>query len=376
MANTGVQLSLMIGPAVPLPVSQSVLDALQSARVTVNTDGPSVFQLTFTLDVNSPLHTLFLLSGGGSIPLVRVILVATLNGQSDVVIDGVMTSHQVSPGSDPGHATLTVTGEDLTRVMDYIDFSGFPFPGMPPEARVAIIIAKYAFLGIVPVVIPSILIDVPIPVDRIPRQHGKDLAYVKRLAENVGYVFYITPGPTPGLNFAYWGPEIKVGVPQPALNINMDAATNVETLSFEYGAQNAKLPIVFIYEKISKAIIPIPVPAITPLNPPLGLIPPIPKDIEPIRMSAKYSPVQAALIGVAKASKSADVVKGQGTLDVVRYGRLLKARQLVGVRGVGPAFDGLHYVTSVTHDIKRGEYKQSFTLGRNGLLSTLPKVPA
>jgi hypothetical protein len=376
LSNTGVKLSLMIGPVVPVPVSQSVIDALQSARVTLGSDGPGVFQLTFSLDVNSPLHTLFLLAGGGSIPLVRVILVATLNGQSDVVIDGVMTSHQVSPGGDPGHATLTVTGEDLTRVMDYIDFSGFPFPGMPPEARVAVILAKYAFLGIVPVVIPSIMIDVPIPIDRIPRQHGKDLAYVKRLAENVGYVFYVTPGPKPGLSFAYWGPDLKVGVPQPALNTNLDAATNVESLSFEYDAQHATLPIVFIYEKTSKAIIPIPVPAITPLNPPLGLIPPIPKNIEPIRMSAKYSPVQAALIGIAKASKTADVVKGTGTLDVTRYGRLLKQRQLVGVRGVGPAFDGLYYVKGVTHDIKRGEYKQSFTLSRNGLLSTLPKVPA
>ncbi len=61
------------------------------------------------------------------------------------------------------------------------------------------------------------------------------------------------------------------------------------------------------------------------------------------------------MIGLAKAAQWAEAVTGQGTLDVVRYGRLLKARQLVGVRGVGPAFDGLHYVTSVTHTIKRGE---------------------
>jgi hypothetical protein len=46
----------------------------------------------------------------------------------------------------------------------------------------------------------------------------------------------------------------------------------------------------------------------------------------------------------------------------------------VGVRGVGPAFDGLHYVTSVTHKIKRGEYKQSFKLSRNGLISTVPRL--
>ena len=66
---------------------------------------------------------------------------------------------------------------------------------------------------------------------------------------------------------------------------------------------------------------------------------------------------------------------GSGRLDVARYGRLLKSRQLVGVRGAGLPFNGLYYVKSVTHDIKRGEYKQTFSLARNGLISTLPTVP-
>ena len=67
---------------------------------------------------------------------------------------------------------------------------------------------------------------------------------------------------------------------------------------------------------------------------------------------------------------------GQRRFDVVRYGHILKARQLVGVRGTGLAYDGLYYVKSVTHKIKRGEYKQSFELSRNGLISTVPRVAA
>jgi hypothetical protein len=45
------------------------------------------------------------------------------------------------------------------------------------------------------------------------------------------------------------------------------------------------------------------------------------------------------------------------------------------VRGAGPAFDGLFYVTSVTSQLKRGSFTQSFGLARNALLSTIPKVP-
>lgn len=374
--NKGIHLTLMIGPAIPVPVPQSVLDALTSLTVTTTSGQASGFQLTFTVNNQSPLQTLFLLSGGAQIPLVRVIIVVTINGSSEVLMDGVMTNHEVSPGREAGQSTLTISGEDLTAVMNYIDFSGMPFPAMPPEARVLLILAKYAMFGIIPLVIPSVLIDIPIPTDRIPIQQGKDLEYIKSLADEVGYVFYLDPGPSPGTSVAYWGPEIKVGAPQPALNTNMDAHTNVESLSFNFNADSKMLPIVFIQNPQTKVPIGIPIPDITPLNPPLGLIAPLPKNVQPITEAAKYSPIRGALIGLAKAAKSADGVSGSGTLDVLRYGRVLKARKLVGVRGAGPAFDGLYYVQSVTHAIKRGEYKQNFTLGRNGLLSTVSTVPA
>jgi hypothetical protein len=375
MANNPIQLTLMIGPAVPVPVTQDVLDALISMQVTTSSRDASGFQLQFTINNRSPLQTLFLLTAGNPVPLMRVIIVVTINGSANVLMDGVMTNHELSPAADPGHSTLTVTGKDLTQVMDYIDFSGIPYPAMSNEMRVLLILAKYAMLGIVPMVIPSVLVDIPIPTEQIPRHKGKDLAYIKSLADEVGYVFYLDPGPVPGVSVAYWGPEIKVGTPQPALNINMDAYTNVESLNFRFNADSRSLPVVYIQDQETKIPIPVPIPDITPLNPPLGLIPPIPKNIDPITNTAKYSPLRAAMIGMAEASRSADGVSGTGALDVLRYGRVLKARSLVGVRGAGAAFDGLYYVKSVTHKIKRGEYKQDFTLGRNGLLSTVPTVP-
>lgn len=375
MAN-GITLSLLIGPVVPVPVGKEVIDALQGVRVTTSTRGPSVFQLRFTLNNRSPLHTVFLLSGGAGIPLVRVIVVATVKGQSEVLIDGVMRQHEISPGDEPGRSTLTITGEDLTRVMNFIPFDGFPYPAMPREARVALIIAKYAMFGMIPMVIPSVLIDVPIPVDRIPRHQGTDLEYLQQLAEEVGYVFYLNPGPAAGTNVAYWGPEVRVGVPQPALNIDMDAHTNVESLSFDFDAHGHELPILWIHNKLTKVPLPIPIPNVSLLNPPLGAVPPLPTGFKNLSGIAKQSPIEAALFGLAEASGSADAVTGTGSLDVMRYGRVLNARQLVGVRGAGTAFDGLYYVDSVTHNIQRGEFKQNFSLVRNGLISTVPRVPA
>ena len=65
---------------------------------------------------------------------------------------------------------------------------------------------------------------------------------------------------------------------------------------------------------------------------------------------------------------------GSGKLDVSRYGRLLKSRQLVGLRAPGCRSTACT-TSSGEPDIKRGEYKQSFTLARNALVSTVPTVP-
>jgi hypothetical protein len=374
----GVHLTLLVGPVVPVPVPQIVLDALTQVEVVQPDEAAGAFTLEFTLSVQSPLHTLFLLSGGGVVPLLRVIVVVTVNGMPQVLIDGVVTKTQVMPGADQRHARLQVSGDDLTTVMQKLEFSGLdglPYPAMPAEAIVVLLLAKYAFLGIVPLVIPSVAIDVPIPTEHIPTQQGTDLEYIRLLASRVGYVFYLDPGPAPGMTTAYWGPKIKVGVPQPALNADMDAAGNVESLSFSYDGNARTLPIVYLQNLQTKVPISLPIPDVGPLNPPLGLIDPPPQRVRTLPETAKYSPVRALLLGMAEAAKSEDTVTGLGTLDVTRYGRVLKSRQLVGVRGVGPAFDGLHYVSEVRHTIKRGEYKQSFNLSRKGLISTLPLVP-
>src|SRR5262249_19881717 len=111
------------------------------------------------------------------------------------------------------------------------------------------------------------------------------------------------------------------------------------------------------------------------INPPLGAVTPIPRQVRILKDTARLSIPQAILRGLNTAGGSADCVTGGGTLNVLRSGRVLKARRLVRVPGAGDPFDGLYYVTSVQHSIKRGEYTQSFQLSRNGLLSTLPRVP-
>ena len=375
----GIQLTLLMGPIVPIPAPRLVIEALERVEVTSASGSASGFQLTFQFSGRSELNTLFLIAGtqstGPGTPGLRVMLVVTLNGTPRPLFDGVMTNIQVQPGGHGAPGTLNVTGEDLTKVMDLLDFSGLPFPAMPIEARVALLCAKYAPFGLIPLIVPVLFPDVPIPIERIPAQRGTDLDYIELLARKVGYVFYIEPGPVAGTNVAYFGPELKIGVPQPALNVDMDALTNVESLSFSFDPTKGVLPIVFIQNQLTRLPIPLPIPNLNPLQPPLGLLPTPLANITVLKDTAKLNPMQAILRGLAKAKESQDAVTATGSLDVLRYGQPLKARALVGVRGAGVAYDGLYYVQQVTSTLKRGEFKQSFTLTRNGLVSITPRVP-
>lgn len=379
MIQGSINLTLLMGPVVPLPAPRVVVEALQSVTVTNASGSASGFQMKFAFKNSSELNTLLLvapaLSSSVATPPLRILLIVTINGLPTPLFDGIMTQVQVQPSQSGTSGTIDITGDDLTRVMDNYEFDGLPYPAMPIAARVALICAKYAAYGITPLPIPEIFLDVPIPVDKIPAQQGTDLQYINQLAEQVGHIFYIEPT-APGINVAYFGPAIKVGVAQPALNVDMGPHTNVESLNFSFDPTKGVLPVVFIQNQLTRAPIPLPIPDLNPLQPPLGALSTSLSNVKVLKNTAKMNPSKALSTGLKEASNSQDSVTARGNLDVLRYGRLLKARQLVGVRGVGLAYDGLYFVKSVTNTLKAGEIKQSFELTRNGLISLTPTVPA
>src|SRR5437762_853894 len=73
------------------------------------------------------------------------------------------------------------------------------------------------------------LTDIPLIIQRSPRQHETDMRFLQRLATRNGFVFFVEPI-APGASRAYFGPENRLGILQSAITINMGSATNVESL--------------------------------------------------------------------------------------------------------------------------------------------------
>lgn len=364
---------MLIGPAVPVPAPSVVMQALRSIQVTSGKDR-SGFQVTFAVGKDSPLLKTMLPAGYFDPISTRVCIIATINGFPHVLMDGLVTQQELAPSNEPGMSTLTITGEDLSLAMDIVEMV-MPYPAVPVIGRIYLILAKYAFLGIAPIAIPPLIPTVEMPTTGFESQTTTDRAYLQSLARRAGYVFYLEPGPAPLTSIAYWGPDIRIPVPQPALNINMDAHTNVESLSFSLDGLAKKWTVVTILDPITKKIpIPVPVPNISVFKPPMGARPTPPARVVFAKEFSKLTPDKAAEKVLGLLMNNSDAISVSGSLDVVRYGRPLRSRMMVGVRGAGLAYDGLYYVNSVTHSIKRGEYKQSFTLSRDGLISNTPKV--
>ncbi len=376
MSLLGTYLTLLIGPTIPVPAPPQFLEALDRVEVFHSDQGRSGFQLTFQAGRNTTdLLDYALLSNPLLQVFNRVVMVVTFGAVPEVLMDGLITQQQLSPAHEPGSGTLTVTGEDVSVVMDLEEKSA-EHPAQNELVIATKLIASYAQYGLIPKVISPPTIDMPLPTERIPVQQGTDLQYLQAIAGRHGYVFYVTPGPAPLNNTAYWGPPERMGIPQKALSVAMGPNTNVNGINFQYNGLGPTLMSGQVQDRTTNQTVP--VQTVTSTRPPLGSQPAWLAQSNTRTRQFRQSGLNTAQ-AIAQAQAETDisvdkVVSATGELDATRYEGLLKPRGLVGLRGAGYNHDGLYYVKSVTHNIRKGEYKQSFTLNREGQGAISPVV--
>lgn len=359
----GIRLQLLIGrPEVPQPAPYEVVDSLISLSVTNNDRQRDGFQMEFSLGKDSLLEYSLLRNGILDFPN-RVIIMVIFGALPQVLIDGIIADLQVIPSNEPGRSTLQVTGEDISVKLDFEE-QNRTYPNQKDSDIVETILKD---AGFTPQVTKTK--DTPSHTERVPTQQCSHLKFIRYLSQRNGFIFYVEPTNVPGTNRAYWGPEKREGPPQqPALSMNMGAQTNVDMpINFHFNALGLAEPEISIIDPFTKRAIQIPLPG--SLLPALTARPARPLRKTIARDTANLSFSQALLKAATGATESSDAIEAKGKIDAVRYGRALRARRLVDVRGAGQSYDGTYYVKEVVHHIQRfprGEYTQSFTLTREG----------
>jgi hypothetical protein len=375
----GINLTLLIGSKVPEPVSRDLIEAVQSIEVTHSVEGRSGFQIVFKTgrgdrqDIQdyrlfqNPLLKVFN----------RVIMTITIGARTHVLMDGIITNQQLAPSPQPGETTLTVTGEDVSVMMD-LEEKSIEHTAQDEATIARVIIGQYAAqYGLVPQVTAPKFQDRPTQNQRIPSQQGTDLEYLQAIAERFAFQFYVTPGPTVRSNTAYWGPPQRQTTPQKALTVNMGSYTNVSSINFQNDAMAATTVEGSVQDRQTNQIRP--VQEFQSDRPPLAQNSALDRQPDQRRVrqfrETGRDTAQADTRAQAITDRSIDdVVTVTGDLDTIRYGELLQLRGLVGLRGVGHSYDGLYVVKRVTHSLSKGQYKQSFTITREGVGSTVQRV--
>jgi len=371
----GIHLQLLIGPTVPVLAPLKVNEALQSVEVTHKDEGRSGFQLTFQIGRSAlDIKDYSLLKNPLLKPFNRVILVIYFGIKPIPIMDGIITNQQLAPGNDPGSSKFILSGEDVSVMMD-LEQEPREFPGLLEDLIVTLTLLPYIpQFGLAPQVESPQTIRPPTPDERTSQKPKlTDLAYINQLAGQYGFVFYIEPGPLPGTNFAYWGPPPRRGERQKALSVNMGPNTNVNSINFRY---NALGPNKVTYAKRDGS-------QETLTSTSLATTAPLVSSPAELKRRIFWSAsdglddVQRRARAQAELDKSTyEVVTASGDLDALSYGQILKPRRLVDLRGAGMSYDGTYYVKNVTHniDVIKGEYKQSFTMTREGTGALTPFV--
>jgi hypothetical protein len=381
---SSVRLALWIGPGLPGPAPAELMRALRAVEVTQADTAPCGFQLTFQAEL-TPQADFAIVQNSLLRPFSRVLVQVIVDGDPSTLIDGFITHQQYLPSNGPDLSTFVVTGEDVSVKMDLIAYS-LEYPAMPDPAIAELVLTRWLALGISPVIVPTPVNLVPF--SYVPQQSGTDRAFMQELAQRNGNIFYVTPGPVPFQNTAYWGPPPRIGVPSAVLNVAVGAAATVRSVQAQYDALAPSATLGYAMETTADPYEQVPVEATSSTRvPPLAARPALtPESVGLLEtrvqlwpltpLDAGLDPVTANVNAQNQTDLSTDaVVSVRCDVSPLDVGRVLQAPDIVGLRGAGRDYDGLYYLKSASHQISlysaaQWNYTQSLVLTREGVGTT------
>jgi hypothetical protein len=378
------KINLYTGKVFPSPASATLLRAFRSANIEMSDSGPSTWSMTFQAVRTDSGTDFAILAQSQLTAYSRVILSASVGSKSYVLLDGVITSIDTHIGRGNQPDTISLKGSDLSALMD-LHQKSIPWPCMPDMAIVAAILLQYSMYGIIPIVIPTMISASQGPGEVTQQQRGSDLNYIMNRTRQNGYIFKVIPGPTPGANFAYFGPPLREAQRLMApecepLNVSSSPLCNVEDIVFSVNAEAPTMWGGMVLDVADQDSMLVPVASLVSLlMPPFSTSPMITTNIPWVHFKlmeeSNLDPIQALVMLQGRTDESAGkTVTATGSIDVERYGSMLYAPGVVSVRGAGTHHDGKYSISQLSSAITPDTFKQTFTLQREGMGSTISRV--
>src|SRR5689334_6290429 len=132
---------MLVGDTVPLPAPYALTSSLESLTVTNDAQGTDGFQMSFKLAKDTLVEYGILLQRLIE-PFKRVVLGVLFGALPEVLIDGVVTHHQFTPSAEPGATRLTVSGRDVSQMLD-LEEKNEEYPNQPDFVIATRLIGSY-----------------------------------------------------------------------------------------------------------------------------------------------------------------------------------------------------------------------------------------
>jgi phage protein D len=295
----------------------------------------------------------------------RVTVYAAFPTQTEVVIDGYISNVTISTNPDAATATVDILGVDASAEMNLVDKRKV-WKGKSYEDIAREVIGQYGLTAKIAEAADSAA-SANVPPHPVA-QRSTDLAFLRELARRKGYEFFVQ-----GAN-AYFRPPQLTGAPQKLIAVNFGEQTNCTRISIDAdGTRPTEAEIAFIDPMTGET--PEPVVETESGLPALGA-----RTLSKMRGAAgmPQARVVPRRLGCMTRAQAKDYATGvlrrnawcvvaTGHLDGLRYGRVLRTRKLVTVKGVGASRNGLYYVRKVRHQLTARTYDMDFELVRNAL---------
>jgi hypothetical protein len=345
------------------PLPQPYMVALRLVEIETAVDQASIFRLHFDLSRNF-MGDFDVLAIDIFRPLLPVrISISAMFGLPICLINGYVRDVKLSGSNEPGKSTLQIVGIDaFGTLMSHVQ-APMTWPVVPDSVIAATIFSKYAIRSVV----------VPTPptrnlLDPSMTQQEHDAQWLLKIARRNGFEVYIRPDPVVGSDIGYFTRPLTMMPPQAVLSLDFGSQTNLVKFDISYDMLAPSTIVGVTTDPTTR----LPVPAYAPFSTdlPMGLEPTLlrilPPPIEYFDDSG-LNPAEVQARALARATETSRAVHASGQVDAIKLTRPLMAGLPVLIRGAGREYSGLYYITSVTHQISRDDYTQSFTAYRNAV---------
>jgi hypothetical protein len=301
--------------------------------------------------------------GGSFAPWQRITILGGYDDEPDVLIDGYVAG--VAPHFEPtaSDSYLVIWGYDASHAMDIED----KVVAWPDQKYSDVASAIFGAYGLTAEVTDTNVIHRAD--DNLLIQRGTDWQFLRRLGQRIGFEVLVR-----GATGIFAPPELA-RTPQKDLAIAYGDNTNLVWFEPRLVADlpsRITMARTNIIDKVMETA--------TVEHTPLTLLGA--RDGDALRAGRTLADHKAFAIAAAEPAydlghmtdmltgqrRRADwIVSGEGEIDGSLYAGPLRARNTVLMKGLGPTFAGLYYVTEVIHRFTPDDYMQRFKVIRNAV---------